>query len=110
MDLYLYCLYSPNYWRDVYNRLISHINDNKLLCEYQFGFQKGKSTYLAIMMLVDKIMEALDQGESVVGVFLDFSKAFDTVDHNILLKKMNMEYVVLNWNGLKIICQIECNT
>ena len=75
--------------RLVYNRLISHINDNKLLYEYQFGFQKGKSTYLAIMMLVDKITEALDQGESVVGVFLDFSKAFDTVDHNILLQKMD---------------------
>ena len=41
------------------------------------------------MMLVDKITEALDQGESVVGVFLDFSKAFDTVDHNILLQKMD---------------------
>ena len=57
----------------MYNRLISHINENKLLYEYQFGFQKGKSTYLAIMMLVDKITEALDQGECVVGVFLDFS-------------------------------------
>ena len=57
----------------VYNRLISHIKDNKLLYEYQFGFQKGKSTHLAIMMLVDKITEALDQSESVVGVFLDFS-------------------------------------
>ena len=55
--------------RLVYNRLISHINDNKLLYEYQFGFKKGKSTYLAIMMLVDKITEALDQGESVVGGF-----------------------------------------
>ena len=40
--------------RFVYNRLVSHINDNKLY-EYQFGFQKGKSTYLAITMLVDKI-------------------------------------------------------
>ena len=75
--------------RLVYNRLISHINDNKLLYEYQFGFQKGKSTYLAIMMLVDKITEALDQGECVVGVFLDFSKAFDTVDHNILSQKLH---------------------
>ena len=75
--------------RLVYNRLISHINDNKLLYEFQFGFQKGKSTHLAIMMLVNKITEALDQGESVVGMFLDFSKAFDTVDHNVLLQKMD---------------------
>ena len=71
------------------NRLISHINDNKLSYEFQFGFQKGKSTHLAIMMLVNKITEALDQGESVVGVLLDFSKAFDTVDHNILLQEMD---------------------
>ena len=75
--------------RLVYNRLISHINDNKLLYENQFGFQKGKSTHLAIMMVVDKITEALDQDGSVVGVFLDFSKAFYTVDHSILLIKID---------------------
>ena len=76
------------------------IYDNKLLYEYHFGFQKGKSTHLAIMMLVDKITEALDQGETVVGVFLYFSKAFDTVDHNILLKKMEkygIRGVELKW-------------
>ena len=73
--------------RLVYNCLISHINYNNLLYEYQFGFQKGKSTHLAIMMLVDKITEALDQDESVVGVYLDFSKAFDTVDRSISLQK-----------------------
>ena len=50
------------------------------------------------MMLVDKITEALDQGETVVGVFLDFCKAFDTVDHNILLKKWEI------WNKW---CRIE---
>ena len=84
----------------MYNRLISHINDNKLLYELQFGFQKGKSTHLAIMMLVDKITEALEQGESVVGVFLDFSKAFDTVDHNILwqnIYKYGLCDVELQW-------------
>ena len=61
----------------------------KLLYEFQFRFQKGKSTHLASMMLVDKITEALDQGEGVGGVFVDFYKAFDTVDHNILLQKMD---------------------
>ena len=74
--------------RLVYNRLIKFINDNKLLYDYQFGFQRGKSTQLAVMMLVDKITEALDNKECVIGIFLDFSKAFDTVDHEILLLKL----------------------
>ena len=71
-----------------YNRLVEFINDNKLLYDFQFGFQRGKSTQLAVMMLVDKITEALDNKECVVGIFLDFSKAFDTVDHDILLLKL----------------------
>ena len=73
--------------RLMYNRLILHINRYGLLYEYQFGFQKGKSTHMALITLIDKISEALDQGELVIGIFLDFSKAFDTVDHGILLKK-----------------------
>ena len=48
--------------RLVYNRLIAYITNNKLFYEYQFGFQKGKSTYLALILLVDKITEALDRG------------------------------------------------
>ena len=58
--------------RLVYNRLIKFINDNKLLYGYQFGFQRGKSTQLAVMMLVEKITEALDNKECVIGIFLDF--------------------------------------
>ena len=86
--------------RLMYNRLISFINENKLLYDYQFGFQKGKSTYMAMVMLIDKISDALDRGDCVIGVFLDFSKAFDTVDHKILLQKLKIygiKNVPLQW-------------
>ena len=43
---------------------------------------------MALIVLIDKILNALDQGKCVVGLFLDFSKAFDTVNHNILLSKL----------------------
>ena len=69
----------------MYNRPIEYINENKLLHKYQFGFQIGKSTYMAVLTLVDKISEALDNRDNAIGVS---SKAFDTVDHEILLKKL----------------------
>ena len=56
----------------MYNRLISFINENKLLYDYQFGLKKEKSTHMAMVMLIDKISEALDRGDCVIGVFLDF--------------------------------------
>ena len=80
--------FSKLFEKIMYNRLIQFINENKLLYKYQFGFQKGKSTEMALIILLDKITEALDQGKYVIGVFLDFSKAFDTVDHSILLQKL----------------------
>ena len=56
----------------------------------QFGFQAGRSTYMAIASVfhLDEITCALDQRYSSIGVFIDLSKAFDTVDHNILLEKL----------------------
>ena len=68
------------------NRLITCINQNHLLCNLQFGFQKGKFTHLALITHIDKISEALDNGDFVIGVFLDFCKELDTVDHSILKK------------------------
>ena len=75
--------------RLMYNRLVSYINENHLLYKYQCGFQAGKATYMALIVLIKKITEALDKGESVIGIFLDFSKAFDTVDHGIILVKLH---------------------
>ena len=75
--------------RLMYNRLIDYINENHILFEYQFGFQKGKSTFMALIVLLVKISAALENWDFVIGVFLDFSKAFDIVDHNILLEKLD---------------------
>ena len=86
--------------RLMYNRLLKYTNDNNLLYKYQFGFQKGRSTHMALIILIDKISEALENGDCVIGIFLDFSKAFDTVDHIILLQKMyfyGIQDTTLSW-------------
>ena len=67
--------------RLMYNRLFDFINTNKLLYKYQLGFREGNSTCMAFITLIDKISAASGNDEIVVGLFLDFSKAFDTVEH-----------------------------
>ena len=72
----------------MYNRIPILIHKHSLLSEYQFGFRQKRSTNQALIVLLDKLTAALDKGDIVLGVFLDFSKAFDTVDHQIFLNKM----------------------
>ena len=76
--------------RLMYNIILAFINKHGILYRYQFGLREHYSTNLALIKLVDKIIESLRKGECVLGVFLDFSKAFDTVNHTFLLDKLDV--------------------
>ena len=69
----------------MYDRLNDFLNEFDIIVKYQFGFRKGFSTYLALTVLRHKLAKSMENGDYVVGVFLDFSKAFDMVNHKILL-------------------------
>ena len=72
----------------MYNRIIEFIDAHDILYDLQFGFRKRHSTSVALALLYDRITQALYNGNYVLGVFLDFSKAFDTVNHDILSRKL----------------------
>ena len=71
------------------NRLIHFLTSNNLLYLRQYCFRKNMSTSMAIMELVENITNAMDNGKFTIGVFIDLTKAFDTVDHNILVTKLD---------------------
>ena len=70
--------------RLVFNRCISFLNKHNILFQNQYGFRPKHSTDMAILKLVDKIVEASNNNQITAGVFLDLSKAFDTIKHDIL--------------------------
>ena len=72
----------------IYSRLYTFLNLHNCIYELQFGFRSKHSTNHALLSLTEMIREALDSGNFACGIFLDLQKAFDTVDHQILLKKL----------------------
>ena len=70
------------------DRLSKFLIDNNIIYEHQYGFQKGKSTTLAVLDMCEKIVNSFENKKYACNVFLDFAKAFDTVNHHILVSKL----------------------
>ena len=92
--------FSKNFEKIVYNLVFDFLSDNELLYDYQFGFRSKHSTQHALITLVDRVTKSLDRNNIVVSLFIDLKKAFDTVHHRILLRKLyayGIRGVLLKW-------------
>ena len=73
----------------IHNQIDKHFIDNNLFYNGQYGFRKFHSTELATIELVDRLIFETDNRNTPLNIYIDLSKAFDTIDHNILLHKLN---------------------
>ena len=81
----------------------------------QYGFMKKHSTELAVLEVIDRITNQLDKGQTPMNIYLDLSKAFDTLDHDILINKLQYYGVHASalrlfkklFNGKKTLCNIQ---
>ena len=72
----------------MHKQLYKYFNNTNLLAEQQYGFHPKHSTELAAIKFIDYVIRELDNRNNPIGIYLDLSKAFDTINYNILLYKL----------------------
>jgi len=102
-----------------YTRLESYITANNIWCKNQYGFRPKFSNYMALLEMHNKITDSIDKKRYTVGIFIDLSKAFDSLDHSILLAKLEhygIRGVSLCWfrnylfNRKQYVCVDNCSS
>ena len=84
----LLSVFSKIFEKLAHEQLYKFMITNSVLFESQFGFQKGKSTIHSLIEIVENIRNCMDNSMYGCGIFIDLKKAFDTVNHEILIKKL----------------------
>ena len=97
----------------VFQQLYDYFDKENLFYKSQYGFRKYHSTEHACLEFLDKVMLELDKGKTPICIFIDLSKAFDTINHDILLEKLKyygLDNTSLNWfnsylnNRKQVVC------
>lgn len=94
-------LFSKIVEKVINTRITTYLNKHKLISPSQYGFQRKKSTESALLSIKDKLINNIENQLYTLGVFLDFSKAFDSIKHNILLSKL--PYYGIRGTSLKLL-------
>ena len=94
-------VFSKVFERAIYSRLSNYLETQNLLIMQQHGFRPNKSTESALLNFLNPIYEAIRQKKKAIGVFIDFSKAFDCLNHTILLAKL--ENLGIRGSALKLL-------
>jgi len=94
----LLCTFSKIFEKIVASRLTNYIDANNILNKFQFGFRKSHSTSHPMVHLMNKISDALNEKKFAITIFCDLQKAFDTCQHDILLKKLSK----IGVNGMEL--------
>ena len=91
---------SKVYERLLYNRILEFVGKHEILSDHQFGFRKKYSTSHAINSLVNQFHDSVEKNEFMIGLFVDLSRAFDTISHKILIDKLykyGIRGIALEW-------------